>query len=185
VKKSISIGLAIGVILVGCAKKEENNIKIDAPGGKEFYREISPLPLVHIIPSERAIAFKDVNFSNISRRLRYNMVFGSYEKKFKNIRLLLVDYTILPRENPEEAPLGKKFQGETYLSQYKNKPKRYYMTISFYEDGKAPPLPPFFEGAISMSVKTAPPHEALDMMAHEIIINYLRSPYKKTYVSMD
>jgi hypothetical protein len=184
VKKSISISIAIGVSLVGCTKKEDL-ARIDAPGGKEFYRDIAPLPLVHMVPSERAIAFKSVNFSNISQRLRYDMVFGAYEKKFKKIRLLLIDYTILPHENPEETSLKKKFQGETYLSQYKNKPKRYYMTISFYECDTAPPHPPFFEGTVSMSVKTAPPHEALHMMAHEIIINYLRSPYKKTYVSMD
>ncbi|MBP9692312.1 MAG: hypothetical protein KBD90_03160 [Alphaproteobacteria bacterium] len=183
-KKSIGISIAIGMTLIGCTKKEDS-IRIDPPGGNEFYRDIAPLPLVHMVPSERAAAFKGVDFSDISHRLRFDLAFKPYEKKFKKIRLLLVDYTILPHKNPVETPYKKKIQGQTYLSQYKNKPKRYYMTISFYECDKGPPLPPFFEGTVSMDVNTAPPHEALQMMAHEIIVDYLHSPYKKVYVSMD
>jgi hypothetical protein len=184
VKKIIGISIAMGVILGGCSEKEEF-IKIHHPGEEGFHSDIAPLSEVHMVPSQRAIAYKGVYFSSISHTIRYAMDFSTYYEKFKKIRLVMVDYTVLPHEAAEKKAYKKKFKGQGYFSKYKNKPQRYYMTISFYECDNTPPLPPFFEGTASMSVEKAPPHEALTLMADEIIQSYLNSPYSKVKVNLD
>lgn len=179
-----TIGITIGCILIGCGPKEYV-VEGDAPGTARFHQDTAPWPWVHIVPSERSTDIRTVSFDSLAHQIRYDMNFGGPKGKFKNIRLVMLDYAILPHEEPEKKALKKKFQGRSYLETYNRRPQRYYMTMSFYECDQKPPSPPLFEGTVSLRASIAPPSEAFHLMAHEIVLDFLHSHLKKLIVDLD
>ena len=97
-----AISILVGFLLGGCAIPAE---VIEGPGEGITYpnQGVSPLPWVHVIPSERALAFQSVDFNVISNQIHYDMGFIPHRKILRNVRLVLVDYTILPHENAEKS----------------------------------------------------------------------------------
>ncbi|MBY0500690.1 MAG: hypothetical protein K2P93_01645 [Alphaproteobacteria bacterium] len=179
-----TIGIIIGCILVGCGPRE-SVIEGDAPGTARFHQDTAPWPWVHIVPSERSTDIRSVSFDSLAHQIRFDMCFGASDNKFKKVRLVMLDYTILPHEAPEKKALKKKFQGRSYLNTYNRRPQRYFMTMSFYECDQKPPSPPLFEGTVSMRTDIAPPYEAFHLMAHEIILDHIHSNLKKLVVNLD
>src|SRR3989338_2965784 len=76
-----------------------------SPGVDCSHQDAAPLPWVSVIPSKRAIEMKETDFERYARDFRYLISIAPYNKKFGNVRLVLMDYTILPAESSQKDKL--------------------------------------------------------------------------------
>ncbi len=105
VKKST--GSLLCFLLVGCG----TSVSVEEgpnPGTKYPFQISAPMPWVRIVPSERSFDMKEVDFNVIDHQLRFDMNYDPHRRFFKNVRLVLVDYTILPHEETKPEALGPK-----------------------------------------------------------------------------
>lgn len=205
-----AIGITACVLLGGCSSGAPT-VHLGSDAGTKFpQQDIAPLPWVRTVPSERALAMKTVNFTTIAEQIRYDMNFAPHREKFKKVRLVFVDYTILPHEtlslpsmpdnkspgNPSNDPSTMdKMNASTQpikantddSTRYESRPQQYVLILSFYECDKFPPDTPSYEETIYMRTDKAPPQEALRLMAHEVIEDVHSSPehLRKLKVSLD
>jgi len=97
VKKAI--GIAACLLLEGC-RSEVSLVDVGPDISTKWPRQdTAPVPWVRVVPSKRTLALKDVNFTTIAEQIRYDINYAPHKKKFERVRLVLVDYTILPHEN--------------------------------------------------------------------------------------
>ena len=172
-------GLLLVPFIAGCQKDNNSVLQGPSPGIEYRNQKTSPWPWVSIVPSDRALAFKNVNFENICQQLHYDMAFEPNYNCFKEVQLIVLDYTILPYELKE---------GKRSLE----RPGRYFMTASFYKAGNRPPCPPDIEISSTLRVNRAAREEAMLYMARDIIdeIHALYqarelTPGKKIMVNLD
>jgi hypothetical protein len=177
-------GIILCFLLAGCNLQNKKVVKGPTPGIEYHNQTTAPWPWVSIVPSERALALKEVNFESITKHLHFDMSFEPHQKTFQDVRVLLLDYTILPEEIPTKE--NKHIKPEVY------RPKRYFMVASFYKIGRRPPCPPDFEVTTSLQVNRAAPQEAMRYMARDIIEEIavldedgLLTPGKKITVNLD
>ncbi len=159
---------------------EDPNPGIDYP-----YQDTAPLPWVSVIPSERAIGFKVVNFDGLAHQIRYDMNFSAYREKYKNVTRVLVDYAILPKENFEKSDVKMKKGGQSYPCVFESTPERYVLTTRFYDCNQTLADTPLFEETITMPTSKAPPHEALHLMAHMIMEDHHSSSLNKIKANLN
>lgn len=167
------------LILEGCLPSAKV-IHGPSPGVNYPYQDSAPLPWVCVLPSERAMAMKDVDFKLINHQVRFDMSFEDHTGLYKNIDLVLIDYTILP---PGSFGIRTKkivdFEGTTYSQKYQTPPKHYFMHVSFFECGKHPPATPAFEETNMLPADYAPPQEAMQVLMHNILRDHAVSRLKK------
>ena len=181
-KKAISI---FSCFLLGGCMTYMHAEEGPALGTRYPHQDTAPIPWVSVIPSERAIAFKQVDFDGIAHQLRYDMNYNPHRNKFKNVGRVLVDYAIIPNENFEKSDIELKKGGQSYPCMYEKKPERYVLTMRFYACNKSLADAPLFEETIAMSTDKAPPQEAMYLMAHTIVEDHQASPLKKIYVDLN
>jgi hypothetical protein len=104
VKKAI--GTVLCLSLAGCQGTVVTTEEGPNPSTTYPFQGIAPLPWVRVVPSERALQLKEVDFDRIAEQLRYDLNYDPHRKIFRNVRLVLVDYTILPHEASNEAATG-------------------------------------------------------------------------------
>lgn len=170
------IGIIVCALLAACTTVEKKVIRGPTPGIEYRNQNIAPWPWVAVVPSERALALKQVDFEHISRQLHFDMSFEGHSKAFKDVRLVVLDYTILPHDVKENS----------------DRPKRYFMVASFYKIGKRPPCPPDFEVTTSMRSDSIGVEEAMQYMARDLIEEIhtlyddeLLTPGRKITVNLD
>lgn len=165
-----AIGVVTGLLLGGCSPNIPSYVITEpSPGLTYTYQGESPLPWVHVVPSERALAMKNVDFSTIARQIHFDISLPAHLKVLKNVKLVLVDYTILPDETIQKSIEQKGSQGVIYPDSAHGRAPRYYLNMSFYECNKSPPSAPFFEATVHMRKDKIPPQEALRLMARGTI----------------
>ena len=171
---------ALGVIpcflLAACTSVEKKIIRGSTPGIEYHNQTTAPWPWVSVVPSERTLAMKEVEFESISQQIHFDIAFDPHSKTFKNVRTISVDYTILPEEKAEDH----------------SRPERYFMVMSFYKIGKIPPCPPDFEITATLRTDKAGKQEAMRYLARDIIEEIftlsddgLLTPGKKITVNLD
>jgi hypothetical protein len=192
-----SMGIIVCCLLSGCSplffledptrsiKYKDKPLSTPSKDDLSPYQDTAPLPWVSVLPSERAIQMKEVDFHNIALQLRHDMRFPPFNHKFNNVQMVLLDYGIeeVPTAGLENSAVKEK--GISYLSHYAKKVQKYVMKASFYTFDNRPPNPPCFEEKIYFDVSKAGPSEAIKLMAHEIILDHLASPLKKITVDLD
>lgn len=169
-----ALGIITGLLLTSCAASKETIVRGPSPGIEYRNQSTAPWPWISVVPSARALAVKDVDFDVISRQLHFDMSFDPHSNAFKNVRLVVIDYTVLPAtKNP-------------------NRPDRYFMTASFYKIGRKPPCPADFEVTTSIRKDKAGKEEAMRYMARDIIEEIytlsdedLLTPGRKITVNLD
>ncbi len=172
------IGLTLMCLLGGCATQEIKNTPL-----KPSLRDTAPMPWVQVIPSERAIEFKEIEFDYIARHVRQNM--ANDREVFNNITLVLIDYTILPAESPKKSQMPKNNKGQLYCKKFIEKPERYFLRLSFYANNTRPPAPPVFTNAETLNIQAAPLSEALCYMVNEATREYICSSSRNVQVDLD
>lgn len=156
-----SLGIITCFLLAGCDTSIKKVIKGPSPGIEYHNQTTAPWPWVSIVPSERALALKAVNFDSISKHMLFDMSFEPHQETFKDVRVILVDYTIIPEETPGIKPQPSKPEI--------TRSKSYVMVASFYKIGKRPPCPPDFEITTTLQANRAPPQEGLRYMSRDTI----------------
>jgi len=159
VKKAL--GIITCFLLAGCDTPKKTVVKGYSAGIEYHNQSTSPWPWVSVVPSARALNLKEVNFESIEKHLHFDMSFEPHHKSFDDVRIVLLDYTILPEDIP-----GKK---QRFSKPDIYRPKRYFMVASFYKIGRKPPCPPDFEVTASLQIDRAAPQEAMRFMARNII----------------
>lgn len=145
----------------------------------------APYPWVCIIPSKQALKMKEVNFNNVSDRIRYNMSFEPFKEKYKYVRLVLVDYSIVPASTSSKNKIMVKHGSETYSQDFIKLPECYQLKLSFYEGNGRPPNAPSFEETITMPTSKAPANEAFLMLPYEIMYDLKVSDLNQLKVHLD
>lgn len=170
------VGIITCALLASCTTPQKKVIRGASPGIEYHNQNTAPSPWISVVPSDRALAVKQVDFEVLSRQLHYDMSFEPHKENFCDIRLVVLDYTILPPETVKG----------------KMRPKRYFMAARFYKIGKRPPGPPDFEVTTSMRVDKAASQEAMRYMLRDIIEevdvlgdNGLLTPGRKVMVNLD
>lgn len=158
------LGILTCVLLGGCEVTEKIVIKGPSPGIEYRNQNTYPWPWISVVPSERALAFSEVDFDALSRHFHYDMSFYPHHPAFEDVRIVLLDYTILPDKTHGEAKIRSDSDKHPIL-----RSPRYFMVASFYKIGNCPPNPPDFEVTASMDVRRAAPHEAMRLLARNII----------------
>lgn len=183
-KKSL---IAISCLyLGGCdAIYTANPISGISPGVRFPHQDTAPLPWISIIPSKRALAMKDVDFTVIDHQMRFDMSFFPHHKRFQNVCLILLDYGLVSASKSKKNQLIVKYEGQTYSKNYEDTPEHYVMKISFFNGKTRPPSPPSFEETITMEKNMAPAHEAMIMMGHELVEDLQRTPLNQVTVDLD
>ncbi len=59
---------------------------------------VVPWPWVQVVPSERAAAHEEINFSFVDQAIRIGML--NFPAKFEKITLVLVDYGLIAERDP-------------------------------------------------------------------------------------
>lgn len=134
----------------------------------------APLAWVQILPSQRAVAFKSVDFNYVSKLIRFWML--PFGEKFGKVTLVLVDYTILPRKKSKSRPI--RVGSVQYCDDFIYQPARYFLNISFYEENLRPPARPSFMGTVTMSVFAAPLYETVHYMVDVLMEEHVYSSVK-------
>jgi len=146
------LGILTCFLLTACTFPEKDIYPGANPGIDYRNQNTSPWPWVSIVPSERALALKTVDFEVISQQMHFDMAFERNMCAFRDVCLVLLDYTILPEE----------------ISQDRLRPQRYFMVASFYKTGRRPPDAPDYEYTTSLRIDKAAPQEAMLFMARDI-----------------
>lgn len=152
-KKVISV--IVCSLLAGCGIHKEV-IQGPSPGIEYHNQDLAPLPWVSVVPSHRALILKNVDFENLAREVRYEMSFDPYSAPFKDVRLVILDYTVLPEllEGSEKSP---------------EREDRYFLTASFYKFANRPPCPPDFAVTASMRVDRGGGQEVMRYLVEEAL----------------
>lgn len=169
---------------------------IEGPGEGIAYPQqgTSPRPAIHVVPSERALAFQSVDFNAIYNQIHYDLSFWPHRVALKNIRLLVVDYTTLPYENSGNKTVQTTLTPQTTVADRKpnSRQPRYFMTMSFYEGNNRPPCPAAFEATAYIRKNKIPPQEAMRLMARDLLEEFhsltkvsIPVPLKKMVLSLD
>lgn len=147
------LGLLACFLLVACG--DDQKFVLSGPSAGIEYRNqmTAPLPWVAVVPSERALALRSVDFEAVSQQMHFDMAFEPQMCTFIDVRVVLLDYTILPEEVTKDNV----------------RPQRYFMTASFYKLCRRPPDAPDFEVTTSLRTDKAMPHEAMLYMARDIV----------------
>lgn len=169
-----TLGIITCFLLVGCVGTEKKVVKGFTEGIEYHNQTTSPWPWVSVVPSKRALALKRVDFEVISKQLHFDMSFEPHRKAFEDVRVVVLDYTIIPSDIQ------------------KNRHRRYFMVASFYKIGKNPPCPPDFQVTASLRTDKAGMQEAMRYLARDIIEEIhtlsdegLLTPGKKITVNLD
>lgn len=173
------------VCLGGCSVYKARFIEGPSPGANWTKQFDAPLPWVCIIPSEKTTSMQNIDFQKFTKAVRFNMSFKPYEEKFKNVRLVLVDFRILPATTPSNDKLILKHECASYSKGYINQPERYQLKMSFFIGSTRPPSKPYLEETITMATSKAPAHEALMLLGNEIIEDLKVSDQRKISVEFD
>lgn len=170
------LGLLACCLLTACTSTEKRVFSGPTPGIEYHNQNTAPWPWVSAVPSERALALKEVDFDDVSRQLHFDMALIPYQYAFQDVRIVLLDYTILPEE----------------VSKDNVRPPRYFMVASFFKIGNSPPSPPDFEITTSLNTAKAAPQEAMLFMIRDIvdevrILNEdcLLTPGRKITINLD
>ncbi len=155
------------------------------PGTNFPNQDAAPLPWISVLPSKRALDLKVVDFSAINNRLRFNMNYFPFVDHYRNVCLILIDYTILPAEPLNQDLKVIQHKDISYSRKYESKPERYSLTVSFYENRNTPPAIPLFQETITLATHKASPNEALGFMIDCIIEDHRASKVKKIEVDLD
>jgi hypothetical protein len=150
------VGVIICSLLTGCSRVETNVLEGPSAGIEYHNQDTAPWPWVSVVPSARALALKNVSFEALARQLRHDMAFDPFSKPFEDVRLILLDYTILPPR----------------IKKAKDSPERteqYFMVASFYKIGRRPTCSPDFEVTTIISTKKGGRRELLRYMARDTI----------------
>jgi len=171
-----NLGVIVCFLLAGCTGAERIVVRGPTPGIEYRNQTTAPCPWISVVPSERALALKTVDFEAISNQLHFDMSFEPHLKAMQDVRIVLLDYTVLPPE----------------INKGKNRPERYFMVASFYKIGKSPPCPPDFEVTATLRTDIARPQEAMRFMAGDIVEELrtlsdsgLLTPGRKITVNLD
>lgn len=171
-----SLGVLTCLLLVACTNSEKKVFSGPVAGLEYRNQNTAPWPWVSVVPSERALAFKEVDFDPISQQLHFDMAFEENRNAFRNVRVVALDYTFLPEKAPQD----------------KGRPQRYFMNASFYNLSNRPPCSPDFEVTTTFLASKAPPQEAMLFMAREIMeeirsmaADGLLTPGRKIMVNLD
>lgn len=171
-----AVGIITCLLLTSCTGAEKKIIRGPTAGIEYHNQDTAPWPWVSVVPSERALALKEVDFEIISRQIHFDMSFEPHREAFKDVRVILLDYTILPHQ----------------ILKGKERPQRYFMVASFYKIGKKPPCPPDFEITTSLRTDKAGTQEAMGYMARDIMEEIhtlsddnLLTPGRKITVNLD
>ena len=92
------LGLLTCFLLAACTSAEKKVFSGPVAGLEYRNQNTAPWPWVSVVPSERALAMKDVEFDAVSQQIHFDMAFESHQNAFKNVRVMLIDYTVLPEE---------------------------------------------------------------------------------------
>jgi hypothetical protein len=171
-----SLGILTCLLLAACADPQKKVFSGPDAGLEYRNQNTAPWPWVSVVPSERSLAFQEVDFNLISQQLHFDMAFEEHQRAFRDVRVVVLDYTFLP-EN---------------ASQNKGRPQRYFMNASFYKLTNRPPCPPDFEVTTTFLASKAPPQEAMLFMARDIMEEIhcmsddgLLTPGRKIMVNLD
>jgi hypothetical protein len=148
-----SLGIVACLLLTACTNAEKKVYSGPVVGLEYHNQNTAPWPWVAVVPSARALAFKEVDFELISQQIHFDLAFEPHQNAFKDVRSVVLDYTILPHnapQTPERRP-------------------RYFMVASFYKRGNHPPSPPDLEVTTTLLASKAPPQEAMLFMARDIM----------------
>jgi hypothetical protein len=110
------------------------------------------------MPSDRALAIKEVEFDAISKHFHFDMSFDPLRCALEDVRLVLLDYYVSFPE--KETPLTDGQGGQR---------QRYFMTASFYRLKNRPPAGPDFQITTSLDSQKAGVNEAMRYMAKDIM----------------
>lgn len=128
-----TIGIAACLLLGGCyngAPSVDTGPDISTKWPRQ---DIAPVPWVRVVPSERTLALKDVSFTTIAEQIRYDINYAPHRNKFGKVRLILVDYTILPHE---KSPLSS-----TPNAQDQTPPAPSVPSVPAQDQSQTPPTP--------------------------------------------
>lgn len=110
VKKSF--GVFVYLLLAGCTGTQMTVQEGPTEGTKYPLQDTAPMPWVRVVPSDRALDMKEVDFNVVAHQIRNDLNYDPHHKLFENVKLVLVDYTILPHEDHTK----KISQREEYIS---------------------------------------------------------------------
>lgn len=164
-----TIGIAVGLLLSSCSNPKTEVVATSGTSVAYPHQDTAPWPWVHVVPSERTLAFQEVDFEKIAHQIRFDISSFNHRNVYKKVRLILVDYTILPHEESSINAFKETVQGEIYAKKYESRPLRYMMTVSFYECNQKPPAPPTYEITASIRKNRAAPQEAMRLMARDAV----------------
>lgn len=187
------LGLVICALLAGCMEAKKTVIRGPSPGVDYRNQDTAPWPWVSVVPSPRALDLKNVDFESISRQFHYDMAFDPQSPAFKNVRVILLDYTILPSEIKKDKDTLGKDQGGPHKNQTGvRRPERYFLVASFYRMDKRPPCPPDWEIATTLRSDKAGRQEAMRLMTRVVVQesyvlykNGMLTPGKKIMINLD
>lgn len=179
-----TIGLTFLCLLGACATPPSQKLTPQsiAPQNLKGTIDGAPFPWLHIIPSERTAIFTEIDFNEVSRLIRYSM--SSCPKKFDQVTLVLVDYTILPLKDIEGIP-SYAHQGVKYCQDYVRVPMRYMVRLSFYKCNRRPPHPPSFVGTALLSPSSTPVYESIRHMTYAIMDELYVSSLNEIFIHLD
>lgn len=182
VKKAL--GIMICLLLAGCAASETEVIKGLSPGIEYHNQTTAPWPWVSVVPSERALALKEVDFDSLSKHFHFDISFEPRREALEDVRAIVLDYAILPE--------GAVATGHPYSERGNDRPHRYFMVASFYKLNNRPPCPADFQVTASLRIDKAGIQEAMRLMSREIIEEVqalsddeLLTPGRKITVNLD
>lgn len=150
------IGTIACSLLAGCGGIDKQVIQGPSPGIEYHNQDVAPWPWVSVVPTHRALILKNIDFDNLARELRFEMAFDPYSAPFKDVRLVILDYTVLPEliKGTERSP---------------ERDDRYFLTASFYKLDNRPPCPADFEITATTFVNQGGGREIMRYMIGEIV----------------
>lgn len=144
--------------------------------------DTAPLEYIHIVPSKRAIEYKEVDFARLDRKIRRNLHDEGIDK-FNNITMIMVDYTELPAKEANQFMQQYPCNDPKYYADYDAKPARYYLNLKFYTCNKKPPSAPDSDITVTLSKEKAYPFGAFVTMVYEAVRDY--ATYNKDKITID
>lgn len=168
VKKAL--GIFMSFLLGGCNVPRGGAVVSEGPSPDiNFPHQLaSPLPYVSVLPSKRAMEMKGVSFFAILSRIHFDMEYAPFYEKNKNVCLVLIDYTILPAEKFNQNSKIIYHNDQAFSRKFEEKPQRYALTATFFENCNSPPATPIYEQTIYLATSKAPPEEAMRFLIEEV-----------------
>lgn len=186
-KKELGAILTVSCLLVAC-DQPFRSVKISDPPQwipSPFHQDTAPMPWVRVLPTERATAYDGDDFPHYARMIRENMIISKVKDHYKNTRLVLVDYGVLPATKPSKCMMPTYQKGKIFCENFIPKHERYFMTLSFYGQDQRPSVQPFFVGTAYLPTSHAGPREAMRFLIMTIVEEYERTSLTKIEVDLD